>query len=210
MKKATAIVSLAILLAGLSVVLAGADDEKGFKPLFNGKDTTGWKLRRADGHNSWSVEPGGILKNTVEKGSHGTDLVTEQKYWNFTVRYEYMTPDNSNSGFYLRGRHEIQILGDYKTGKPTLGGNGAIYNFKAPDKFITKPGGEWQTAEVTIIGNKITATLNGEKVHDNVECNRPTGGEIDGNVNEPGPILLQGDHGTVSFRNIRIKELPKD
>jgi hypothetical protein len=47
-------------------------------------------------------------------------------------------------------------------------------------------------------------------VHDNVECNRPTGGEIDGNVNEPGPILLQGDHGTVSFRNIRIKELPKD
>lgn len=210
MKKATAIIALAIFAAGLSVARAGADDEKGFKPLFNGKDTTGWKLRNLNGHNSWSVEPGGILKNTVESGSHGTDLVTEQKFWNFTVRYEYMTPDNSNSGFYLRGRHEIQILGDYNKGKPTLGGNGAIYNFKAPDKFITKPGGEWQTAEVTIIGNKITAVLNGEKVHNNVECTRATGGEIDGNVNEPGPIMLQGDHGTVSFRNIRIKELPKD
>jgi hypothetical protein len=61
-----------------------------------------------------------------------------------------------------------------------------------------------------MIGKKITVILNGEKVHNDVECNRPTGGEIDRNVNEPGPILLQGDHGPVWFRNIRIKELPKD
>jgi hypothetical protein len=43
-----------------------------------------------------------------------------------------------------------------------------------------------------------------------VQCDRPTGAEIDGQVNEPGPIFLQGDHGTVSFRNVRIKELPKE
>ena len=59
-----------------------------------------------------------------------------------------------------------------------------------------------------IIGNRITVILNGVKIHDNVECNRATGSEIDGQVKEPGPIFLQGDHGTVSFRNIRIKELP--
>jgi hypothetical protein len=200
-------VLLALLITG--GVCAAVDAKAGFEPIFNGKDLSGWKLRRAGGHNSWSVLPGGILKNTVEKGEHGTDLVTEKKYWNFTVRYEYMTPDDSNSGFYLRGRHEIQILGDFKKGRTGLGGNGAIYNFKAPDKFVTKPGGEWQTVEATIIGNRITVILNGVKVHDNVECTKATGSELDGNVNEPGAIFLQGDHGTVSFRNIRIKELAK-
>jgi hypothetical protein len=193
----------------LTTGLAFAADSNGFVPLFNGKDTAGWYLRNPKGHNSWTVE-NGILKNTVNKGEHGTDLVTDKKFWNFTVRYEFQVPDGSNSGFYLRGRHELQILGDFKSGKTELGGNGAIYNFKAPDVFASKPGGEWQTAEATIIGNKITVTLNGKKIHDNVPCDKATGSEIDGKVKEPGPIFLQGDHGTISFRNIEIKELPKE
>jgi hypothetical protein len=126
------------------------------------------------------------------------------------VRYEFQVPENSNSGFYLRGRHEIQVLGDYKSGKPSKTGNGAIYNFKAPDEFASKPAGEWQTAEATMIGNKITVTLNGKKIHDSVACDQATGSEIDRNVTDPGPIFLQGDHGTVWFRHIRIKELPKE
>lgn len=202
------IFSLVTALA-LSATFAFAADEAGFVPLFNGKDTSGWHLRRKDGHNSWSIE-NGILKNTVNKGEHGTDLVTDKKFWNFTVRYEFQVPDNSNSGFYLRGRHEIQILGDFKSGKTAKGGNGAIYNHTAPSEFASKPGGEWQTAEATIIGNKITVVLNGKKIHDNVECNKATGSEIDAKVTEPGPIFLQGDHGTVWFRNMRIKELPKE
>jgi hypothetical protein len=205
MKKLLSLCGAVAVLAAASSVLA-ADD--GFTPLFNGKDTTGWKLRNPKGHNSWTVEEGGVLKNTVKKGEHGTDLLTEKKFKDFTVRYEFLVPDNSNSGFYLRGRHEIQILGDYKPeGKPSKGGNGAIYNHKAADQFVSKPGGQWQTAEATIVGQKITVTLNGVKIHDNVECPKPTGGEVDNKVNEPGPILLQGDHGTVSFRNISIKEL---
>jgi hypothetical protein len=195
------------LLAAASGAWA-ADSEDGFTPLFNGKDLTGWKLRNPQGHDSWSVLEGGVLKNTVEKGVHGTDLVTEKKFKDFVVRFEYMMPDNSNSGFYLRGRHEIQLLGDFKSGKATEGGNGAIYSFRKPDQFVTKPAGQWQTVEATMVGNKITVVMNGVKIHDNVECNRPTGGELDNKVTEPGPILLQGDHGTVSFRNIRIKELP--
>jgi 3-keto-disaccharide hydrolase len=207
MKKTPGLICLLTLFSACASIFAQDD---GFRPLFNGKDVSGWKLRHPESHNSWSVLPGGILKNTVEKGAHGTDLMTEQKFWNFTVRYEYMTPDNSNSGFYLRGRQEIQILGDYASGKASPTCNGSIYNFKAPDKFVTKPGGEWQTAEVTIVGHRITVILNGVKIHDNVECDRPTGGQIDDNMDVPGPILLQGDHGTVSFRNIRIKELPKN
>src|SRR5207247_8263188 len=141
----------AVLLAAGTVFTSAGADEKGFRPLFNGKDLTGWKLRNPQGHNSWSILPEGVLKNTVEKGTHGTDLLTEQKFWNFTARYEYMTTDESNSGFYLRGRHEIQILRDTKSGKSTKSSNGSIYNFKAPDKFVTKPGGEWQNVEVTML-----------------------------------------------------------
>ncbi|MBN2507154.1 MAG: DUF1080 domain-containing protein [Verrucomicrobia bacterium] len=192
------------------VAVFGAAVEPGFEPLFNGKDLTGWKLRNPKGHNSWTVEPGGVLKNTVNKGEHGTDLVTEKKYWNFTVRYEFMVPDDSNSGFYLRGRHEIQILGDFKGGKTSAGGNGAIYAFKAPDVFASKPGNEWQTVEATMVGDQITVKLNGKTIHDRVVCRRATGSEIDNKVNEPGPIFLQGDHGTVAFRNMRIRELPKE
>ena len=84
-------------LVALAVPVFAADDEKDFQPLFNGKDTTGWHLRNPKGPNSWSVADG-VLKNTVNKGEHGTDLVTDAKFWNFTVRYEYQVPEKSNSG----------------------------------------------------------------------------------------------------------------
>ena len=186
-----------------------ADDEKDFKPLFNGKDFAGWHVRNEKAHNAWSVVDG-VLKNDLKTGEHGVDLVTDAKYWNFTVRYEYMVPDGSNSGFYLRGRHEIQILGDSKSGKPALGGNGAIYQHTAPTTFVSKPGDQWQTVEATMIGDKVSVTLNGVKIHDNVAVERATGSELDKDVKTPGSFFLQGDHGTVSFRNLRVKELPKE
>lgn len=195
------------LLLCLATALTGwAADTDGFRPLFNGEDTSGWHLRRADGHPSWTVE-GGVLKNTVEGDVHGTDLVTDDKFWNFTVRFDYLVPEDSNSGFYLRGRHEIQILGDHKKQATGLGCNGAIYGFKAPDQFISKPGDAWQTVEATIIGDRITVIHNGVKTHDNVPCDKATGSELDNKVTEPGSIFLQGDHGTVWFRKIEIKEL---
>ena len=196
-------------LATLLLAVAALADDAGFKPLFNGKDTAGWHLRKEGGHNSWSVADG-VLKNTVEKGQHGTDLVSDAKFWNFTVKFEYMVPDGSNSGFYLRGRHEIQILGDFAKGQVAKGGNGAIYNHTVPSEFASKPAGEWQTVEATMIGNKITVILNGKKIHNNVGCDRATGSELDKNVTEPGSFFLQGDHGTVSFRNLVVKELPKE
>jgi hypothetical protein len=194
-----------LTLASVAAATA-ANDEEGFRPLFNGKDVAGWHLRNPDGHNSWKVEDG-VLKNTVDGGAHGTDLVTDDKFWNFTVRYEYLVPEGSNSGFYLRGRHELQILGDHARSRTARGGNGAIYNFKEPDKFVSKPGDQWQSVEATIVDNKITVVLNDVKIHDNVACDKATGSELDDKVGEPGAIFLQGDHGTVWFRNMRIKEL---
>ena len=199
------------LLLALILPLAAfaADDEKGFKPLFNGKDFAGWHVRNEQAHNAWKVVDG-VLKNELKQGEHGVDLVTDAKYWNFTVRYEYMVPDGSNSGFYLRGRHEIQILGDFTKGKTSLGGNGAIYQHTVPTAFAGKAGDQWQTVEATMIGDKVTVTLNGVKIHDNVTVERATGSELDGKIKEPGAFFLQGDHGTVSFRNLRVKELPKE
>jgi hypothetical protein len=196
-----------LIFAATVVAVAGAYAAE-FRPLFNGKDLSGWHLRKPDGPSAWKVEDG-ILKNVLAPGAHGVDLVTDAKFWNFVVRYEYQVPDGSNSGFYLRGRHEIQILGDFKTGKPSLGGNGAIYQHTLPSAFASQPGGEWQTVEATMIENRITVILNGQKIHDNVVCDRATGSELDKNVGEPGSFFIQGDHGTVWFRKVEVKELPK-
>ncbi|RME94407.1 MAG: DUF1080 domain-containing protein, partial [Verrucomicrobia bacterium] len=190
-----------------AVKLSPEEVAAGFVPLFNGVNLDGWHLRHPDGTPSWSVQ-NGMLVNLVPEGGHGTDLVSDRKFWNFVVRYEYMIPKGSNSGFYLRGRHEVQIVDDYAAGRPSPGGNGSIYNHTTASKFVSKKPGEWQTAEVTMIGHRVTVILNGEKIIDNALVDRPTGGELDRNVNAPGPIMLQGDHGSIAFRNIRIKELP--
>ena len=186
--------------------LSPAEAQAGFKLLFDGKDLDGWKLRNPDGRKSWSVQ-NGMLVNVVTENEHGTDLVTDEKFKDFTVRYEYMIPKHANSGFYLRGRYEIQIFDDFLTDRTELGGNGALYNFKAPSVFASRAPGQWQQVEATIRGDRVTVTLNGVKIHDEVEIDRATGGELDRNYNQPGPILLQGDHGSVSFRRIRIKPL---
>lgn len=187
------------------------DSREGFKPLFNGKDLSGWYQRNADASNTWSAENGMLVnklpRNREGQRPHGVDLVTEKQYWNFTVRYEYMIPEGSNSGFYLRGRHEIQILDDAKSGSPSPGGNGSIYNHTAASRNVSRPAGEWQTVEATMIGDRVTVILNGVKIIDNVVVERATGSELDINVNEPGSLFLQGDHGPVAFRNMRIKEL---
>ena len=73
MKKTLALISSLALLAGVAL----AADEDGFKPLFNGKDTAGWKLRNPNGNNCWTVDEG-IIKNTIPKGGHGVDLLTER------------------------------------------------------------------------------------------------------------------------------------
>ena len=186
--------------------LSEIEKQQGFKPLFNGKNLDGWKLRNPNGAKSWSVQ-NGMLVNVPPEGQHGTDLVSEEKFRDFVVRYEYLIPKGANSGFYLRGRHEIQILEDFDKKKTAQGGNGGIYSIAAGSEFVSRPPGEWQTVQATIKENKVTVILNGVKIHDNLEVNKATGGELDNNLDQPGPIMLQGDHGAVAFRNIRIKPL---
>ena len=185
--------------------LAKEDADEGFTLLFDGEDLNGWKLRNADGNKSWSVQ-NKMLVNLPGK-DHGNDLVSEQTFKDFTIRYAYMIPKGANSGLYLRGRYEIQILDDADSNEPKPGGNGAIYNLKPVSTFASRPAGQWNQVEATIKGNKVSVKLNGKVVHEDVEVNAATGGELDSNLSQPGPIMLQGDHGAVAFRNIRIKSL---
>jgi hypothetical protein len=186
----------------LSLVEAG----RGFKLLFNGVDLAGWKLRGPAGRQSWSAQ-NGMLVNEMSEKEPGNDLISAGSFRDFTIRYEYMIPKDGNSGVYLRGRHEIQILDDFEKGKPEIGGNGALYGIAAPAKFASRKPGQWQQVEATIKDNRVTVILNGVKVLYNVAADRPTGAELDANLDAPGPIMLQGNHGPVAFRNFRLKPL---
>ncbi len=187
-------------------VLAAKEKADGFKLLFDGKSMDGWTYRRPDGNKSWSVQRG-ILCNVLAPGAHGTDIYSTGKYKDFIVRYEYQVPPGSNSGFYLRGRYEIQIFDNSNKDGHEKGLNGDIYNVASCAIPAIRKAGQWQQVEARMIGNKITVILNGVTVHKDVVVEHGTGSHLDDNVAEPGPILLQGDHGSVAFRNIRIKTL---
>lgn len=172
------------------------------RALFNGRDLTGWKLRHAGGPNGWKVVDG-VLVNTPPSG----DLVTEEKFQNFHLHLEYRIPPRSNSGIYLRGRYEIQIQDDYGRTQLTREMNGAIYGRIAPTENASKPAGEWNSVQATLVGRRVTVVLNGKKIIDNQELAGPTGGALDDREDELGPLMLQGDHGAIEFRNIAIKPL---
>ena len=170
--------------------------------LFNGKDLTGWKMRHIDQEHKWEVHDG-ILDNT----GRGVDIITEQEFGDVELHIEYLFPKDSNSGIYLRGQYEIQILDSLGKTYSYPAENGALYSQKSPDVEATKPAGEWQIMDITIKGLTLNVTLNGKKIHDNVTIEGPTGGQlVEGNPPK-GPLMLQGDHGPVMFRNIRIREL---
>lgn len=178
-----------------------AEKSEGFVPLFNAKDLTGWHPRH-EGAAPWTVQNGMLVM-----GKGGTDLITDEKFSDFIIRYEYMVPKGGNSGVYLRGRYEIQVLDDFDRKAPDIHGNGSIYGLIAPSAFASREAGQWQEVEAKIVGNRVTVVLNGVKIIDNKVLESVTGGALDDKVNEPGPIMLQGDHGPIAYRNIRIKKL---
>jgi len=214
-----------LMLTGLSVaVLMGAigctdltgptylDQEnapegKGWVSLFNATDLTGWH-RRADHDRemSWSVVDG-VMVNTAGHGKHGTDIVTDRKFRDFELYYEYCIPQGSNSGMYLRGLYEIQIFDDLGK-EPAKGGNGGIWATAVPKVNASKPAGEWQSVYTKFIGQTVkVVVLNGVTIHENVNVPKPTGGNLDLGMDEPGPIMIQGDHGAIKVRNVMIRPI---
>lgn len=193
----------------------------------------GKKKKNKNGKNGDGVnqpvtfEPGeGILlnMNSEEKKSQ---LVTNWEHGDIDLVIEFMLPKGSNSGVYLQGRYEIQLFDSWGVDNADYSDMGGIFKNweEEPDKIFkgeaplvnaAKAPGLWQTLKISFRapqfnadGEKIahaqfkTVELNGTKIHDNIEVPFATGGPIKNNEEPTGPLMIQGDHGPVAFRNIQ-------
>jgi hypothetical protein len=167
--------------------------------LFDGKTLEGWRLRDSKAKMGWAVV-GGELAVVESKGN--ADLVTDKTFQDLKLHIEFNVEPHSNSGVYLRGRYEIQIEAQDPDSMTAEQKCGSLYSRIAPKINATKPAGEWQTYDITLVGRQLTVVLNGKTILDNVYVDGITGGAINPFEGEPGPLMLQGDHGKVRFRNV--------
>jgi hypothetical protein len=166
--------------------------------LFNGKDLTGWTTQ-GGGASHWRAV-NGVLTN----GASGANLKTTRTFGDFKLHLEFRYPKGGNSGVYLRGRHEVQIEDSPEREWPASTHIGGVYGFLAPNENAATGPGEWQTYDITLIGRRVTVVLNGRTIIADQVIPGITGGALDSNEGAPGPILLQGDHTAVEFRNVRL------
>jgi len=148
--------------------------------------------------NNQFVMKDGIMEN-VEKGGN---LISNQQFNDFKLSAEFRYPEGSNSGIYLRGRYEVQL--EDSKGRADDVSIGGIYGFIAPAVNAAKKPGEWQSYEITLVGRHVTVVHNGIEVVSNRPIPGITGGSLDSNEGEPGPIMIQGDHGPIEFRKFVI------
>jgi hypothetical protein len=177
-------------------------------PLLNGKNLTGWRLLK-EADNGWSVVDG-ILQNRVskEKGKHFGNLRTDAEFEDFNLKTEVRTQEASNSGIYLRGIYEVQIMESF--GKPLDSHHmGALYSRITPSVNAEKPIGEWQTLDITLVDRHLTVILNGKTIIDNQPVLGCTGGAMSSDESMPGPLYLQGDHTNVDYRNMVLTPVVK-
>jgi hypothetical protein len=165
--------------------------------LLSGNSLEGWHTV-GRGDNQWAVVSG-VLQNAKS----GANLATDRKFEDFKLHLEFRVPKGANSGVYLRGRYELQI--DDSAGlDPSSHHLGGVYGFIAPSQNVARAAGEWQSMDLSLVGRMLNYDLNGTTIICNREIPGITGGALDSAEGEPGPLLLQGDHGPVEFRNIVI------
>jgi len=180
--------------------------------LFNGKDLTGWRLTNEKQKNGFSAKDGVLTNDPAQtEGEHHVsygNLRTDQEFEDFNLKLEVNVPEGSNSGVYLRGMYEVQVLDSY--GKELDPHNmGAVYSRIKPTVSAEKPAGTWQTMDITLCDRHATVILNGIKIIDNQPIYGPTGGALKSDVFSPGPIYLQGDHGKVYYKNLVLTPIIK-
>ena len=164
-----------------------------------------WNASGAAHEGAWKVT-NGILEN--EPPTYNP--ISKQKFKDFKIEAEFKLDKDQNSGLYLRGRHELQLaLGMGNAATNGRQGFVSIYGWKAPDLDAGKPAGEWQTLEAIVVGNRVTVTVNGKRVHDNAVLLAMTGGALDNDEMAPGPIMIQGDHSRVAFRKLVVTPIVK-
>ncbi|MBP8128199.1 MAG: DUF1080 domain-containing protein [Candidatus Hydrogenedentes bacterium] len=200
--------------------------------LFNGRNLDGWviiggphwaevKSKRPEGgkvegwvavddgvSNGWSVRDGVLVNDPVQHEGQPHirygNIATVDEFEDFNLTLDVNVLPNGNSGVYLRGIYEVQVLDSF--GKPLDRHNmGAIYGRTAPTLSAEKAAGEWQTLDITLVDRHVTVKLNGQTILDNQPLMGCTGGALWSDEFRPGPIYLQGDHTGVEYRNILLR-----
>ena len=218
------------LLIALSS-LAFAAEQKPIMP-FSGKDLHGWKTKAPAERSKWAVgqatlDPKDAKKikliadgsDMVNAEGGGVDIYSDAKFGDCIIEIEVFVPKGSNSGIYVMGEYEVQVFDSF--GKPAdkmgTGDMGAIYSAAKPTKNPIRAPGQWNKyvidfrapkfndkGERTSKAKFVKVELNGEVLHENIEMNGPTPGGITGKEAPTGPIMFQGDHGPIAYRNIKI------
>ncbi|WP_164100748.1 3-keto-disaccharide hydrolase [Candidatus Laterigemmans baculatus] len=230
-----ALFSLAALLLAppLSAGAAEAEPPEGFRSLFNGENLDGWygnnphvtvkakdakksiEEQQAEFKEHWSVENGELVND-----GHGPYATTEEEFGDIEFQLEYKTVAKADSGVYLRGTPQVQIwdttVEGGKTGPPRHAerGSGGLFNNaedapgKHPLVHADKPFGEWNQLRIRQVGSRTWVWLNDKLVVDGAEManfwdrSKP--------LPERGPIMLQTHGGEIRWRNIFVREIPKD
>ena len=183
-----------------------------------------------------SYTPGtGILLNLPEPAAH-KDLFTNFKHGDMDIEFDCMMAKESNSGIYLQGRYEIQLLDSWGVINPRSTDMGGIYERndekrpagarsfegRAPRQNVSKAPGLWQHYKISFQAPKflngiktenakfLKVELNGVLIHENIELTGPTAGSVDDNEVAEDALRIQGDHGQVAFRNIVISQFPQN
>ena len=206
----------------------GAKTPRGAIVLFDGKNFDQWRpAEKKPGQDSvqWKLAPDPVGGGAMEVKPGTGSIITKKEFTDFKLHLEFRTPfmpeargqGRGNSGVYLQGRYEVQVLDSY--GLEGLDNEcGGIYRVAAPLVNMCAPPMQWQTYDITFraprfdqAGNKksdpcLTVIHNGVKIHDQVNVSGATTGALGSDAAKPGGIYLQ-DHGNlVQFRNIWLVE----
>ena len=222
--------SLSLIAIALFTMTAAAQDHSntltadeakdGWKLLFDGKTTDGWRLYKGKDAGKWTVENGILV-------SGGGDLMTKDKYANFIVSVDWKFTKGNNSGIIFRVAElggaswntgpEMQVMTHGPKDKPGKTGGGSLYDIFAPSTNALKPASDWNTFKILLNGNHIEQYVNGVKVVETdigsdewnkaIEKSKWKGSKLF--ASQPtGHIALQDHGGQCLFRNIKIKVLP--
>lgn len=201
---------------GADDILKPGDAPAHSKSLFEAPDESDWVVFGSKDPADWPIE-----KDAMVSAKH--DIATKAKFKSFQLHLEFNEPslgpefksqDRGNSGIFLQGRYELQILDSYHNETDPKGVCAAIYSIAAPSKNMAKKPGEWQTYDITfhaaqfeegkkVTNAHVTIYWNGELVHNETEIPKetPSGAK---ETADGGPIRLQFHHHSVKFRNIWI------
>lgn len=229
----SAFLILVVLLVGFgSVCKHETKKEAQAVQPFNGKDLSGWKFKQPVERSKWTVgravldsqdqrrlavKPAGDAPGElINAEGGGVDIYTESEFGDCIISLEVMVPKGSNSGIYVMGEYEVQILDSFGKDEVGPGDLGGLYGLDAPQVNAARPPGQWQTFLIEFQaprfenGDKVAnarfikVNLNDQTIHENVEVKGPTPAGVSGLEAPTGPLMFQGDHGPVAFRNIRI------